>query len=444
MPSRIFGTDGIRGVANDVLTADLTLRLGRALGLYLKEKFREPLVLLGKDPRLSSDMIECALAAGLLSAGIRTAMAGIVTTPALSVLVRSLSAQAGVMISASHNPIEDNGIKIFDARGIKLKDEEEDCIEELMRALSFVGPRFPEILSPPPKSAEIYLSFLRETVPQNLPSWHLVLDCAWGSTALFAPDFFRELGLRVTALHDRPDGSRINVECGATFIEPLRGEVLRRAADFGFSFDGDGDRMIAVDREGAIFDGDSILCAYGLHLLRSGRLPGNIVVGTVMSNLGLEMSISRAGGCFLRTKVGDRYVLEEMLERGAALGGEQSGHIIFLEALPAGDGILTGLMLLKLMQGTGKDLSELGKELIRTPQVLLNVPVEHKEFLFEDPQIQEQILLTERKLQNKGRVLVRPSGTEKLVRIMVEAVEKETAEEEAERLSALIRARLSF
>lgn len=431
-------------MANDDLTADLALRLGRALGLHFKERFTEPLVLVGKDPRLSSDMIESALTAGLLSAGIRTALAGIVTTPALSVLVRRIGAQAGVMISASHNPIEDNGIKIFDACGIKLKDEEEDRIEEIMRALSFVGPRFPETLSPSPKSAELYLSFLRSYAPTNLPPWHLVVDCSWGSTSLFAPRLFSEIGLRVTALNDRPDGSKINVNCGATFIEPLKEEVLSRGADFGFSFDGDGDRLMAIDREGAVFDGDSTLCAYGLHLLRSGKLPGNVIVGTVMSNLGLEMSLAQAGGRLLRTKVGDRYVLEEMLEKGAILGGEQSGHIIFLEVSPAGDGILTGLMLLKLMQETRKDLTELGQELIRTPQVLLNVPVEHKESLFEDPQIQEQIFLIEKKLQGRGRVLVRPSGTEKLVRVMVEAVEKEVAKEEAEKLSALIRARLSF
>ncbi|MGB9553444.1 MAG: phosphoglucosamine mutase, partial [bacterium] len=272
----------------------------------------------------------------------------------------------------------------------------------------------------------------------------LVLDCAWGSTSLFAPHVFKGIGLDVLPINATPNGRRINVNCGSTNIQFLRREVLEKKADLGFAFDGDGDRLIAVDRNGRIVDGDVILCAFGLFRLRQGTLPGKACVATVMSNFGLERALAEAGGQLIRTKVGDRYVLEKMLEVGAILGGEQSGHIIFREISCAGDGILTGLMLLKLMQETQMDLSELGREYQPVPQVLLNVEVKDKEKFQEDPEIQGKISELERSLKGRGRIVVRPSGTEPIIRVMVESSQKGEAEEVASQLSNLIRERLSF
>ncbi|MCX5974092.1 MAG: phosphoglucosamine mutase [Coprothermobacterota bacterium] len=402
MSTRIFGTDGVRGIANRELTADLVLKVGRALGLFLKQNQEDPLVLVGKDPRLSSDMIEASFSGGVLSSGTRVGLVGIVPTPALSLLVQEYAAQAAVMISASHNPIEDNGIKIFGANGMKLTDDEEDRIEEFYRGLAYVGPRFPAALARFDLAPGRYLAFLRHQAPTKLTGLHIVLDCAWGATSPFAPALYEELGFQVTALNALPDGSRVNVDCGATHPQLLAETVLRCHADLGFSFDGDGDRLMACDRLGRILDGDRLL----------------------------------------RAKVGDRYVLEQMLESGAVVGGEQSGHIIFLEMAHAGDGILSSLVLLRLMEETNLDLSELGQELVRVPQFLLNVPVERKELLFEDPAIAEAIFLAEERLKGHGRVLVRPSGTEKLVRVMVEALDTSEAEAAAKELAELICGRL--
>jgi len=443
MKRRIFGTDGIRGVANVELTADLALKLGRALGLYLKERFSDPLVLLGKDPRISSDMLETAIASGVLSAGVRVGLLGIVTTPALSVLIGEYQAQAGIMISASHNPIQDNGIKIFGANSTKLSDCEEEQLEEILNSLSFKGPQFPAIPRTLLDGGQRYISFLMRFAPRFEKPLKLILDCAWGSTSLFAPFVFKEVGLNVLPLNATPDGQRINVNCGSTNIEFLRREVLGRKADLGFAFDGDGDRLIAVDRKGRIVDGDVILCAYGLFRLRQGSLPGKVCVATIMSNFGLEKALAEAGGRLIRTKVGDRYVLEKMLETGAILGGEKSGHIIFREVSCAGDGMLTGLMLLKLMQETQMDLSELGKEYQPVPQVLLNIEVNNKEKFEEDTEIQEKINELESNLKGRGRVVVRPSGTEPIIRVMVESLREGEAEEIACQLSNLIRQRLS-
>jgi phosphoglucosamine mutase len=440
---KMFGTDGVRGVANHDLTATLALHLGRALGFYLLEGATSPLILLGKDPRLSSDMIEQAFSAGVLSSGVRVGLLGIVTTPALSILVKEYRAQAGVMISASHNPIDDNGIKIFGPDGRKLQDDQEVRIEQIHDTLSWEGPRFPASYEFLEEGAERYRNFLRRFAPSGLPPLRLVLDCAWGSTSLFAPGIFTGLGLQVEALNAVPDGQRINVHSGATRPEVLRQAVLSRKADLGFTFDGDGDRLMAVDRTGRLVDGDVVLCAYGLHSLRQGTLPGAVVVGTVMSNLGLEMALAKEGGHLQRAKVGDRYVLERMAETGAAIGGEQSGHIIFGEVSPAGDGILTALMLLNLMVGSGKDLSELGVEMVRVPQVLLNVHAERKEFLDQDRFVQDAIRDAELRLEGRGRVLVRSSGTEKLVRVMVEAPDSTEAQQIAQDLASLIEDRLA-
>lgn len=443
MKGKMFGTDGVRGVANYDLTAGLALQLGRALGFFLQERNAKPLVLVGKDPRLSSDMIEQAFCAGLLSSGARAGLLGIITTPALSILVKEYRAQAGAMISASHNPIDDNGIKIFGADGCKLSDPEESRIEQVFASQPLEGPRFPasyEILA---EGAERYRAFLQRFAPPSIPPLRLVLDCAWGSTSLFAPEIFLRLGAEVEALHAVPDGQRINVHCGATRPEVLREAVLGRGADLGFTFDGDGDRLMAVDRTGRLVDGDVVLCAYGLQRLRKGTLPGQVVVGTVMSNMGLELALAKEGGKLLRAKVGDRYVLEKMVASGAVIGGEQSGHVIFGEISLAGDGILTALMLLNLVAETGRDLSDLGCELVHVPQVLLNVRAERKEFLEQDQPVQEAIAEAEQRLAGRGRVLVRSSGTEKLVRVMVEAMDEGEAQHEAQELAGLIEDRLA-
>lgn len=444
MNRKIFGTDGVRGAANLELTADLALKIGRALGFYLRERYSEPFVLIGKDPRISSDMLESALTSGVLSSGVEVGLLGIVTTPALSVLLKDYRAQAGVMISASHNPIHDNGIKIFGANSIKLSDSEEARIEEILEGLSFQGPEFPERPVILPDSKERYLSFLRKFSPRFSEPLKLVLDCAWGSTSLFAPQIFHETGLDVIPLNSSPEGKMINVNCGSTNIQFLREEVLKRKADLGFAFDGDGDRLIAVDRKGRVVDGDIVLCIFGLHRLKEGSLPQKAIVTTVMSNYALEKVIRENGGRLIRTKVGDRYVLEKMIEEDAVLGGEQSGHIIFGEISWAGDGILTGLLLLKLIQETGKDLSELGLEYQPVPQVLLNVKVKEKGKFYEDPEIKEAIEKCTRVLEGRGRVVVRPSGTEPIIRVMVESLKEGEAEKVAHSLSSLIEERLSF
>ncbi|MCR4428281.1 MAG: phosphoglucosamine mutase [Caldiserica bacterium] len=444
MNRKIFGTDGVRGAANIELTADLALKIGRALGFYLKEKYSQPLIIIGKDPRISSDMLEAALASGALSAGVKVGLLGIVTTPALSVLVKDYGAQAGVMISASHNPIQDNGIKIFGENSMKLSDAEEARIEEILEGLSFKGPDFPERPLVLPDSRERYLSFLRRFSPRSIKPLKLVLDCAWGSTSLFAPQIFKEAGLEVFPLNSSPDGSQINVGCGSTNIDFLRGEVLKRKADLGFAFDGDGDRLIAVDRNGRVVDGDVVLCIFGLHRLKEGTLPKRTVVTTVMSNFALEKAIQENGGRLIRTKVGDRYVLEKMIEEGAVLGGEQSGHIIFGEISWAGDGMLTGLLLLQLIQETGKDLSELGHEYQPVPQVLLNVKVKDKGKFSQDVEIQRALEKFQKDLEGRGRVVVRPSGTEPIIRVMVESLKEGEAEEVAYSLSSLIKDRLSL
>lgn len=444
MKRKIFGTDGVRGAANVELTADLALKIGRALGFYLRERYSEPFILIGKDPRISSDMLEAALTSGVLSSGVKAGLLGIVTTPALSVLLPEYGAKAGVMISASHNPIHDNGIKIFGENSMKLSDSEEARIEEILEGLTFEGPEFPERPEILADSKERYLSFLRRNSPSSSKPLKLVLDCAWGSTSLFAPQIFREAGLDVIPLNASPDGKMINVNCGSTNIQFLREEVLKRKADLGFAFDGDGDRLIAVDRNGRVVDGDIVLCIFGLHRLKEGNLPQKAIVTTVMSNYSLEKVIRDNGGKVIRTKVGDRYVLEKMIEEGAVLGGEQSGHIIFGEISWAGDGILTGLLLLKLIQETGKDLSELGLEYQPVPQVLLNVKVREKGRFYEDPEIKEAIEKWEKFLEGRGRVVVRPSGTEPIIRVMVESLKEGEAEEVANSLSSLIKGRLSL
>ena len=439
---RLFGTDGVRGVANADLSADLALALGRAAATVLARAGGDrPRVVIGRDTRASGDLLEAALAAGLMSAGADVVSLGVMTTPGVSYLTAALGATAGAVISASHNPPEYNGIKFFDARGRKLPDAQEAAIEQLVTgggagdgpapaAGGTPGGEAPAWPAPigggvgrrreEPGAGERYLDHLCGAVEGDVAGLRVILDCAHGAASHWAPAAWRRLGARVTVLNDRPDGTNINVGCGSTAPQQLAEAVRRQGADLGLAFDGDADRVIAVDERGQVVDGDAILAILALDLAARHRLPGGAVVATVMSNLGLERALAAAGLRLVRTRVGDRHVFEAMEEGGYALGGEQSGHIILREYALTGDGILTGLVLAGVMARSGKPLSELAAVVRPVPQVLLNVPVARREGWEEEPGIQAAIAAARQRLGDSGRVLVRASGTEPLIRVMVE------------------------
>jgi phosphoglucosamine mutase len=420
----LFGTDGIRGVANRDLTPELAFKIGRIAAWILGREHKNPIFVIGRDTRLSGPMLEGALSAGIASAGGGVHLLGIVSTPAVAYLTKRLNASAGVVISASHNPIEDNGLKIFNGSGYKLPDALEDEIEriyflgndELPRP---VGNALGQALSDG-EAVELYLNHLKESsVP--LEEIRLVIDCAHGAVCRIAGELFTSLGAKVKMLHDQPDGSRINVKCGATDTADLRQAVISSGANLGLAFDGDADRLIAVDEKGREVDGDAIMSICAIDLLARGLLNKKMLVTTVMSNGGLEILAERYGFNVIRTSVGDRYVLEKMIEGNFNLGGEQSGHIIFSDFATTGDGLLTALQLLKVVQSSQKTLSELAACLERLPQVLVNQKVGTKNGWGENRKIREAIKNVEEKLGKHGRVLVRPSGTEPKIRIMLEA-----------------------
>lgn len=434
---RLFGTDGVRGVANVDLTPELVFRLGRAaahvLGADVAPESADegPLrFFLGRDTRISGEMLEAALIAAICSMGAYALRGGILPTPAVAHLTRTNRAAAGVVISASHNPIEDNGIKFFARDGFKLPDAVEETIEaflerdDLPRA---VGTRVGQITDLP-EAAELYVDYVASLATASLAGMRVVVDCAFGAAYKVAPMLWEILGATVIAINDAPDGSRINVGCGSTNPEPLRQAVLEHGANVGFAHDGDADRVIAVDEAGRVVDGDAIMAICALHHRAQGKLASGRVVATVMSNLGLELALRRAGIALERTRVGDRYVLERMRELGSNLGGEQSGHIIFLDHATTGDGLLTALQVVNVMLETGERLSELADPIERFPQILRNVPVTARQSLDSRPEITAAIADAERSLGSRGRVLVRPSGTEPLVRVMVEAEDLQRAE----------------
>jgi len=436
---RLFGTDGVRGVANVDLTPELVFRLGRAAAHVLSTDAGTRF-LLGRDTRLSGPMLEAALTAAVCSAGGTVLSCGILPTPAVAYLTRRVAASAGVVISASHNPIEDNGIKVFASDGYKLPDAVEDAIEtvldrhDLPRAVGReVGGA--EVLS---DAADIYVDHIASHVVGSLGGMRVVVDCAYGAACRVASMLWERLGATVILINDEPDGTRINVRCGSTNPEVLRQAVLQHGADAGFAQDGDADRVIAVDETGSIIDGDAIMGVCAMYLHTQGRLARRTVVATVMSNLGLELALRRAGIALERTKVGDRYVLERMREFGATVGGEQSGHIIFLDHATTGDGALTAVQVVNVMLETGQRLSELAAPIERFPQVLLNVTVADRGTVTGHPAIEAAVADAERALGPRGRVLVRPSGTEPLVRVMVEAQDEGEAESLAGHLADLI------
>lgn len=443
---RYFGTDGVRGVANEELTAELAYRIGRCGGYVLTRQVEKPTVLIGMDTRISGPMLEAALTAGLLSIGANVVRLGVVTTPCVAYLTRVMKADAGVMISASHNPVEDNGIKFFGSDGFKLSDETELEIERLLDEADDELPR--------PTGSGLgtvtnhehakfrYLEYLKTTVRQSFAGKKIVLDCANGAAYELAPLVFQELGAEVITIHDKPDGLNINRDCGSTHPASLKEEVLRHGADLGLSYDGDADRLIAIDETGEEIDGDYILAICGQAMDRDGRLNKRTVVTTVMSNFGFYKAVEALGLQTTQTAVGDRYVMEEMRKNGYNLGGEQSGHVIFLDYSTTGDGILTSLQLVDTVIASGKPLSELKKLMVKYPQVLVNVRVADKSKYQGNERIAEIIRQTEEKLGSDGRVLVRPSGTESLIRVMAEGPDETLIERYANEIADVIRTEL--
>ena len=422
--SRLFGTDGIRGVANKELTPELAFELGRAVAYVLVSEYSEPVITIGKDTRISGDMLEAALAAGICSSGVDVYLLGVVPTPAIAYLTRHLEAHAGAVISASHNQMEDNGIKFFNRYGYKLSDEIEDEISsyvlkkknELPRP---VGKKVGRIILLD-KGKDIYGSFLKKFFAGSLEGLKIVVDSANGSASEVMPKLLKELGADVISLSDEPNGININENCGSTHMENLRDNVIQHKADIGLAHDGDADRMLAVDELGRIVDGDKIMAICSKYLKKKDKLKGNKLVGTVMSNLGLRKFCEEEGIEFIATNVGDRYVLEELQKNGGIIGGEQSGHIIFKEYNTTGDGPLTALFLLKVLKESGKRLSVLSDIMKTYPQVLINVKVKDKDKAMENDEFKKAVEDGEKLLADRGRILVRPSGTEALIRIMAE------------------------
>lgn len=435
----MFGTDGVRGVANVDLTPELAFNVGRAAAHVLNPQGGGRF-LIGRDTRLSGEMLEAALVSAICSTGGHPVRAGVLPTPGVAHLARVQRAAAGVVISASHNPIEDNGIKFFAGDGFKLPDEVEDAIEAAMNRRDLRRPSGVDVgrVEEFPEGAEMYAEYVASLATMPLGGLRVVVDCAYGASARVAANLWKRLGATVIAINDALDGTRINVKCGSTNPEVIRQAVLEHGADVGFAHDGDADRVIAVDETGQIVDGDGIMGLCAIHLHSQDRLRGSRVIATVMSNYGLEVALQRAGIALERTKVGDRYVLERMRETSANLGGEQSGHIIFLDHVTTGDGAVTAVQVANVMMETGKRLSELAAPIERWPQVLRNVTVPDRDRFAREPAIQAAIADAERSLGGRGRILVRPSGTEPVVRVMVEAEDQQDAESIAGRLVGAI------
>ena len=447
---KLFGTDGVRGVANEhPMTAEMAMNIGRATAHLFKKKGHTPRIIIGKDTRLSGYMLENALVSGICSMGVHAIMVGVIPTPGIAFLTSSMRADAGIVISASHNPFQDNGIKIFGGGGFKLPDETEAAIEELIFANRF------NTLNP--SSTELgkayrmedargrYIVFLKHTFPREytLEGARIVLDCSHGATYRVAPETFFELGAEVNTLFDDPNGRNINLKCGSQHPETLAEEVLKTQADVGFAFDGDGDRLIAVDETGTVLTGDQILAICAHLMKKEGALANNLVVRTVMSNIGLSVALQSLGIDSLMTKVGDRYVLEEMQARGAVLGGEDSGHLIFLRHHTTGDGIITALQVAAAMKKAGKPLSELAKIMKVFPQALINVTVKSRPEIDTVPEIVAVIREVEQRLADQGRVLVRYSGTQNMCRVMVEGPSQEETGAYCKQIAAVVEKKLN-
>lgn len=448
MKLKYFGTDGVRGVANKDLSPELAFRVGRAGGYVLTRHSdrKQPQVLVARDTRISGQMLENALVAGLLSVGIEVLRLGVVTTPGVAYLVRAQDADAGVMITASHNPIKYNGIKYFGGDGFKLSDELEYEIEQLLDAPEDTLPRPSDeglgMVADYHEGALKYTSFLEQTVSTDLSGLKVVVDAANGATSGFVPNLFADMNVDFVPINAQPDGLNTNLHCGSTHPEGLQESVVENQADLGIAFDGDGDRCIAVDAAGNIVDGDKIMYICGKCMDSKGLLKKDTVVTTVMSNLGMYKALEAHGMKSVKTKVGDRYVVEEMLKSGYNLGGEQSGHIIFLDHNTTGDGMLTALQLLSVVKESGKTLAELASDVTTYPQELLNIKVADKGAAMQNDKLRAVIDEVETAMAGNGRVLVRPSGTEPLLRIMAEAPTKELVHQYVEKIGDVARAEL--
>ncbi len=426
MTERFFGTDGIRGVANRKLTCELALAAGRACAEVFEN---EKSLLIARDTRISGQMLECAFVAGAASMGMNSIIAGVIPTPAAALLTRLKKCGLGVMISASHNGINDNGIKIFSGEGFKLSDETELLIEKAMSG-KFENLPIGEGIGTFEyynEAGQIYIDYIKNSVNADLTGMKIALDCAFGAAYRCAGELFRSMGAEVLEINNECDGSRINVACGSTDMSSLSELVRREKCDMGAAYDGDADRVLFVDENGDRIDGDQIMGLIALNLKRKGRLSGNVVVSTVMSNMGFERTMKSHGIDFVRTAVGDRFVIEQIRRRGASIGGEQSGHIILSDFNTTGDGMLVSAVTAAILKASGEKFSRISSVFKPYPQVLLNVKVSSAKGWDSDPDIAAEIQTQEKKLSDRGRILVRPSGTEPLIRVMVESeMEKET------------------
>jgi phosphoglucosamine mutase len=443
---KLFGTDGVRGVANqDPMTSEMALRIGRAAAYVFRDSSRRHRIVIGKDTRLSGYMIESALTSGLCSIGVDVLLVGPVPTPGIAFLTRSLRADAGVVISASHNPYEDNGIKFFGRDGFKLPDEVEKKMEDLIfsGAIDSIRPTAAEI----GKAFRIddaigrYNEFVKSSIPRgmDLSGLRVVVDSANGAAYKIGPRILIELGADVISLYDEPNGTNINQGCGSLYPEVVSRAVIANSAQIGIAFDGDADRVMLCDEKGTVIDGDAVMAVCALQMMKEGRLRKKTLVATVMSNLGLEIALQKAGGKLVRAPVGDRYVMEKMLEGGYNLGGEQSGHVIFLDHNTTGDGLISALQVLAIMKQTGKPLSELSACMKTYPQTLVNVKVKERRDLMSIPEIAQRMAEVEKKLGGGGRLLVRYSGTEPKVRVMIEGEDERGIKTLAEDLAGIIK-----
>lgn len=446
---KLFGTDGIRGKANQPpMTGEIAFEIGRAAAYVLKKKHGRDMILIGKDTRLSGYMLESALTSGICSMGVDVVLVGPIPTPGIAFVTRSLRVDAGVVLSASHNPYDDNGIKFFSSDGFKLSDSIEKEIEKAVfsRKLGSIRPEGSEIgkAHRVDDAAGRYIEYVKSTFPKGmtLEGKKIVVDCANGSTYKITPWVLSELGADVIAINDKPDGKNINAECGSTYPEAMQKAVLKYKADIGISHDGDGDRAIFCDEKGKIVDGDKIMAICALDMKKEKRLKNNTVIATVMSNIGFEMFLKKSGIRVIKTQVGDRYVVEEMLRRGCNLGGEQSGHIIFMDYNTTGDGAITVLQVLAVMCKTEKPISKLSSIVQIYPQILVNVPVSKPKSIDKFPAVITAIKKAEKKL-GSGRILVRPSGTEPKIRVMVEGNNMHKITAIAEEIAEVIKLKMA-
>ena len=443
--ARLFGTDGVRGEANLELTPELAYRLGRAATLFFGEDTQQPVILIGRDTRISGQMFEAALAAGICSAGGKAVATGVIPTPAIAYLAQKMQAQAGIVISASHNPFYDNGIKFFGGDGYKLPDDVEDQLEALVHSIAkddqlyrASGAKVGTVEYRHDLVKE-YIDFVTATTKERFEGMKVVLDCANGAAYEAMPTILRRLGAEVVVLHNKPNGKNINDHCGSTHLDVIQQAVVEHHADLGIAHDGDADRCLCVDEKGEIIDGDRILVMCAVEMMKSGTLKGNTVVSTVMANIGFHQAIKEAGGRVEVTAVGDRYVLENMLANGYNLGGEQSGHVIFSEFSTTGDGLITGLQVLSSVKRSGKKASALSGLMKSYPQLLVNMRVATKDGWEENEAIAQSIVEGNQELGDSGRILVRASGTEPLIRVMAEGPDQQQLDVICNRIAAVVK-----